>query len=76
MAQAFPAEVRASGIGFAIGVGRGGATLGPMAAGALLSLGYPLSFVAPIMASGALVAALMLVLLSRNTVFNSKEVLT
>ena len=49
MAQSFPAEVRASGIGFAIGVGRGGAALGPMAAGALLSLGYPLGFVAPVM---------------------------
>ena len=74
MAQTFPAAVRASGIGFAIGVGRGGAALGPMAAGALLSLGYPLRFVAPVMGSGALVAALMLILLSRNTVFNAKEV--
>ena len=74
MAQTFPAEVRASGIGFAIGVGRGGATLGPMAAGALLSLGYPLSFVAPIMGCGALVAAIMLILLSRTTVFDPKAV--
>jgi len=66
MARTFPSEVRASGIGFAIGVGRGGASLGPMAAGALLTLGYPLRFIAPVMASGALVAALMLMLLART----------
>ncbi|MBS0387307.1 MAG: MFS transporter [Proteobacteria bacterium] len=67
MARTFPAEVRASGIGFAIGVGRGGAALGPMAAGAMLAAGYPLSVVAPVMGTGALVAGLMLVLLSRRT---------
>lgn len=71
MAHAFPAEVRASGIGFAIGVGRGGASLGPMAAGALLSMGQPLSFVAPVMGSGALVAALMVFLLSRTDAFRT-----
>jgi benzoate transport len=65
MAHTFPPDVRASGIGFAIGVGRGGAALGPMAAGAMLSLGQPLAVVAPVMGSGALVAALMLALLAR-----------
>jgi hypothetical protein len=45
-----------------------------MAAGALLSLGYPLGLVAPVMGSGALIAALMLILLSRNTAFNPKGV--
>jgi hypothetical protein len=45
-----------------------------MAAGALLSLGYPLSFVAPIMGCGALVAAIMLILLSRTSVFNPQAV--
>lgn len=74
MARVFPAEVRASGIGFAIGVGRGGATLGPMAAGALLTLGYPLSLVAPIMGCGTLVAAIMVYMLSRTAAFNPKAV--
>ncbi len=69
MAHTFPAQVRASGIGFAIGVGRGGASLGPMAAGAMLSLGQPLAVVAPVMGCGALVAALMLVLLTRTAAF-------
>jgi MFS family permease len=65
MAQSFPAEVRASGIGFAIGVGRGGAALGPMAAGALFSAGYSLALVSAVMGSGALAAAIFLLWLAR-----------
>lgn len=68
MARTFPAEVRASGIGFAIGVGRGGAALGPIVAGALLSAGQSLGRVTLLMASAALVAALMIVLLGRRPV--------
>jgi MFS family permease len=65
MGQVFPAELRATGIGFAIGVGRGGAALGPMAAGALFSSGYSLLAVSTIMGAGALVAAGVLLLLAR-----------
>jgi MFS family permease len=36
-ARSFPTEVRASGTGFAIGVGRGGSVLGPILAGLLFS---------------------------------------
>lgn len=55
--QAFPTELRAGGTGFVIGVGRGGAALGPVIAGFLFASGKDLAFVAMIMASGALVAA-------------------
>lgn len=67
MGQIFPAELRATGIGFAIGVGRGGAALGPMAAGALFSSGYNLLEVSTVMGAGALVAAGVLLLLARSS---------
>ena len=37
----FPAKVRATGIGIALGVGRVGAIVGPIAAGYLIGLGMP-----------------------------------
>lgn len=65
MAQIFPPDLRATGIGFAIGVGRGGAALGPMAAGALFSRGYTLLEVSTVMGAGALVGAAVLLILTR-----------
>jgi MFS family permease len=65
MGQIFPVHLRATGIGFAIGVGRGGAALGPMAAGALFAGGYNLLAVSTIMGAGALVAAGVLLVLGR-----------
>lgn len=62
-AQAFPAKIRASGTGFVIGVGRGGAALGPIAAGFLFVAGYTLPMVAGIMALGSLVGAGAILLL-------------
>jgi benzoate transport len=62
-AQAFPTHVRAAGTGFAIGVGRGGSVLGPIAAGYLFKWGYGLPTVALCMAVGSLVAAGVLSLL-------------
>ena len=56
-AQAFPTHVRASGTGFAIGVGRGGAAVSPIVAGVLFEGGFGLQGVAILMASGSLVAA-------------------
>jgi benzoate transport len=56
-AEAFPTHVRASGTGFAIGVGRGGASLSPIIAGFLFEGGFGLQGVAILMASGSLVAA-------------------
>jgi MFS family permease len=62
-AQAFPTAVRAGGTGFVIGIGRGGAALGPIIAGFLFSSGFSLPMVAVSMASGSVVAAGALLLL-------------
>ena len=59
-----PDEIRASGTGFVIGIGRGGAALGPIAAGFLFVAGSTLPFVATIMALGSLVGAAAILLLS------------
>jgi benzoate transport len=56
-AQVFPTHVRATGTGFAIGVGRGGAVIAPVIAGYLLQAGLPLQTVALVMACGSLMAA-------------------
>jgi hypothetical protein len=55
--QFFPTEVRAGDTGFVIGVGRGGAVLGPIIAGFLFREGRPLSTVSAIMGAGSIVAA-------------------
>ena len=56
-AQAYPTHVRATGTGFAIGLGRGGSLLAPITAGYLFTWGYPLPTVASYMAAGSLLAA-------------------
>jgi benzoate transport len=63
MAHAFPTHVRASGTGFAIGVGRGGSVLAPIIAGFLFTAGYGLPSVSTVMAFGSLVAAGVLLML-------------
>ena len=62
-ARAFPTHVRASGTGFAVGVGRGGSVLAPIIAGFLFKAQLPLPTVAMIMALGSLIAAGVLSLL-------------
>ncbi|MBT0668163.1 MFS transporter [Novosphingobium profundi] len=56
IAQSFPAEARAGGTGFVIGVGRGGAALGPVVAGFLFTGGLGLLAVSAAMALGSLLA--------------------
>jgi MFS family permease len=56
-AKVFPTYVRASGTGFAVGVGRGGAVIAPVIAGYLFQAGYSLQTVATIMGMGSLAAA-------------------
>jgi MFS family permease len=58
IAASFPTSLRASGTGFVIGVGRGGAALGPVIAGFLFEAGFGLPAVAALLASGSLLAAL------------------
>lgn len=57
LAGAFPAHLRASGTGFAIGVGRAGAILAPIIAGYLFHAGFGLQVVAVAMGIGSLLAA-------------------
>jgi benzoate transport len=63
VAQSYPTAVRAGGTGFIIGVGRGGAALGPIIAGFLFARGSGLPIVAVVMALGSLLAAAALLAL-------------
>lgn len=63
LATTFPAHLRASGIGFVIGMGRGGSAVGPILAGALFAGGSSLLAVSLVMGTGGLIAAAMLMLL-------------
>jgi MFS family permease len=62
-ARVFPTHVRATGTGFAIGVGRGGAVIAPVIAGYLFQAGLALQTVALVMACGSVIAALALLAL-------------
>jgi len=59
-AYAFPTHVRATGTGFVIGVGRGGAVLAPILAGYLLEKGFALPTVGMVMAMGSFFGAIVL----------------
>ncbi|MBA2882925.1 benzoate transport [Desulfosalsimonas propionicica] len=60
LAVAFPTDVRATGTGFVIGVGRAGAVLSPILAGVFLQFGAKLPSVALAMSLGSLLAALLI----------------
>lgn len=62
-AHVFPTNVRAGGTGFIIGIGRGGAALGPIIAGFMFSFGYMLQSVALLMALGSVIAFIAIVFL-------------
>jgi len=66
VAYAFPTHVRATGTGFVIGVGRGGAVLSPWLAGFLFNSGMPLPTLAIVMGMGSLLAAGALAMLRLN----------
>jgi|SoiMethySBSTD1v2_1073268.scaffolds.fasta_scaffold11711_4 benzoate transport len=74
VAYGFPTHVRATGTGFVIGVGRGGAVLSPWIAGVLfdpsgVSTSLPvdkLAFVALVMATGSLLSGFVLLFLKLN----------
>jgi len=67
VAEGYPAAVRGGGTGFVIGVGRGGAALGPIVAGTMFQSGFGLQSVAIAMAGGSLLAlAALLSLPSRS----------
>lgn len=60
IARTFPARVRATGTGFAIGVGRGGAALAPFLGGMMFDAGLSRFLVTVLMACGAIAAASVL----------------
>jgi MFS family permease len=59
-AAAFPTQSRATGTGFAIGIGRAGAALSPIVSGLLFQAGLGLQGVAIVMAAGAVLSLVML----------------
>ncbi len=63
LARAYPAATRATGTGFAVGIGRGGAVLAPIIAGFLFRAGHGLQFVALVMGTGSLLAAVALAMM-------------
>ena len=65
LAQVYPASTRATGSGFAIGMGRGGAVFAPILAGFLFAAGQGLQTVSVIMALGSTLAAVALWFLMR-----------
>lgn len=65
-AASFPTAVRAGGTGFVIGLGRGGAALGPIAGGLLFQAGLGLPVVATVMGLGSLFGAMALLALPRR----------
>lgn len=67
LAQVFPTHARASGTGTAIGVGRSGAVLAPILAGALFEAGVGVPTVAIAMSLGSFLAAGALALIGPRT---------
>jgi len=68
VASSFPTAIRGGGTGFVIGIGRGGAALGPIIGGFLFAAGMSLPVVAALMACGSLVGAAALLALPRREV--------
>lgn len=66
-AHVFPTDMRATGTGFVIGIGRGGAVLSPWLVGYALQRGATLPTVGMIMGAGSLLAAGVLVFLKLDT---------
>ena len=60
-ASLYPPELKATGTGFALAVGRAGAALAPIASAAMFAHHLPLGWVAGIMASGSLIALLLFI---------------
>ena len=60
LARGFPTYLRATGSGLAIGLGRGGAVLGPILGGVLLDAGFDAGLVLTVIGLGAALAALVL----------------
>ena len=62
-ATSFPSSVLGSGSGLVLGVGRGGAVLGPMIPGFMFAAGFSLGMVALLMAAGSFLAGVAVIFL-------------
>jgi MFS family permease len=69
-AHSYPTRVRASGTGFSIGLGRGGAMLAPILAGLLFERGMLIPTVAVVLACGSLFAFVALLFLKMRPAEN------
>lgn len=67
VAQYYPLRIRSTGIGWASGVGRSGAILGPILGGALLSMNLPLEFNFYAFAVPGAIACIAISMAGRNT---------
>ena len=65
-AASFPSSVLGSGSGLVLGLGRGGAVLGPMIPGFLFAAGLALQSVALVMAAGSFIAGMLVIFLRQN----------
>lgn len=65
MAQVFPAQIRSTGTGIVIGIGRGGAALSPIVAGILFQYGANVFITSVLMGAGALLAGSAVFMLRR-----------
>lgn len=68
VAQYYPLRIRSTGIGWASGVGRSGAILGPILGGTLLSMNLPLEFNFYAFAVPGVIACIAISMAGRNTV--------
>ena len=68
----FPTHVRASGAGFAVGVGRGGAILSPIIVGFMFQAGLSLPTVSMLISTGAFIAAGVLLFLKFDNKLRKK----
>lgn len=66
LATAYPVELRATGTGFGIGVGRAGASIGPVLGGILFADQYALSDVGLIMSAGSVLSFVFIIALARG----------
>jgi MFS family permease len=73
LARCYPAVARATGTGFTVGVGRGGAAAALVASGFLLRSGVGLPEACLLMALGSLLAAVALLLLRSDSPHSARE---
>ena len=72
-AGAYPAEIRATGVGWAIGVGRGGAVVGPMLGGYLMAANAALPLLFAAYCLPLVICAFSAVMVERNKVLPSSH---